>query len=134
MNITTLTKAIEVLANSATTAVNILTLSKVLEKLKLGNVTAVATYNDILALTKNAGDLVFVDDEQKLYFKQHATSRWTPIFDISSQAWAWGRNNFGQLGDNTTVSKSSPVSVVGGFTDWVQVSASTNLSVGVRAT
>jgi alpha-tubulin suppressor-like RCC1 family protein len=37
--------------------------------------------------------------------------------------WAWGRNLCGTLGDNTTVSKSSPVSVVGGFTDWCQVSA-----------
>ena len=38
--------------------------------------------------------------------------------------WSWGQNTYGQLGDNTTVSKSSPVSVVGGFTDWCQVSAS----------
>ena len=46
-------------------------------------------------------------------------------------AWAWGYNNFGQLGDGTTVSKSSPVSVVGGFTDWCQVSAGGS-SVGLR--
>jgi alpha-tubulin suppressor-like RCC1 family protein len=38
-------------------------------------------------------------------------------------AWAWGCNNFGRLGDNTTTDKLSPVSVVGGFTDWCQVSA-----------
>jgi len=38
-------------------------------------------------------------------------------------AWAWGDNSCGSLGDNTTVSKSSPVSVVGGFTDWCQISA-----------
>jgi alpha-tubulin suppressor-like RCC1 family protein len=47
-------------------------------------------------------------------------------------AWAWGRNDLGQLGDNTTVNKSSPVSVVGGFTDWVQVSAGRH-TVGLRA-
>ena len=45
--------------------------------------------------------------------------------------WSWGKNNFGQLGDNTTVSKSSPVSVIGGFTNWCQVSA-TYQSLGVR--
>jgi alpha-tubulin suppressor-like RCC1 family protein len=50
----------------------------------------------------------------------------------SGTAWAWGCNNTGQLGDNTVVSKSSPVSVVGGFTDWCQVSAGGSNSVGVR--
>jgi hypothetical protein len=48
-------------------------------------------------------------------------------------AWAWGLNNFGRLGDNTTINKSSPVSVVGGFTDWTQVSAGSNHSLGLRA-
>ena len=48
-------------------------------------------------------------------------------------AWAWGYNSYGQLGDNTTVSKSSPVSVIGGFTDWVEVSAGTGHVVGLRA-
>jgi len=47
-------------------------------------------------------------------------------------AWAWGCNTCGQLGDNTTVSKSSPVSVVGGFTDWCQVSAGCCHSLGLR--
>ena len=48
-------------------------------------------------------------------------------------AWAWGNNAFGQLGDNTIINKSSPVSVVGGFTDWTQLSASRNHSLGLRA-
>jgi alpha-tubulin suppressor-like RCC1 family protein len=47
-------------------------------------------------------------------------------------AWAWGQNNAGQLGDNTAVAKSSPVSVVGGFTDWCQISNGSNHSLAVR--
>jgi alpha-tubulin suppressor-like RCC1 family protein len=46
--------------------------------------------------------------------------------------WAWGFNTSGQLGDNSTTSKRSPVSVVGGFTDWCQVSAGGGHSLGVR--
>jgi alpha-tubulin suppressor-like RCC1 family protein len=48
-------------------------------------------------------------------------------------AWAWGCNSFGRLGDNTTVAKSSPVSVVGGFTDWIQLSGGAVHSLGLRA-
>jgi alpha-tubulin suppressor-like RCC1 family protein len=47
--------------------------------------------------------------------------------------WAWGLNSFGQLGDNSTATRSSPVSVVGGFIDWVQASAGDYHSLGVRA-
>ena len=47
-------------------------------------------------------------------------------------AWAWGYNSTGQLGDNSLVGKSSPVSVVGGFTDWCQVSAGGQHTVAVR--
>ena len=47
-------------------------------------------------------------------------------------AWSWGLNSNGQLGDNTTVTKSSPVSIVGGFTDWIQVSAGSTHNLGLR--
>ena len=47
-------------------------------------------------------------------------------------AWAWGRNNSAQLGDGTTVSKSSPVSVVGGFTNWNIVHTGSTHTVGLR--
>ena len=50
----------------------------------------------------------------------------------NGSAWAWGTATFGILGDNTTVSKSSPVLVSGGFTDWCQVSAGFRHSLGVR--
>jgi alpha-tubulin suppressor-like RCC1 family protein len=50
----------------------------------------------------------------------------------NGSAWAWGQNCFGGLGDNTTVSRSSPVSVIGGFTDWCQVSGAYQSSFGLR--
>lgn len=52
---------------------------------------------------------------------------------VGGTAWAWGINTNGRLGDNTTTDKSSPVSVVGGFTDWSSVSAGQDASVGLRA-
>jgi len=57
----------------------------------------------------------------------------TAALRANGTAWAWGSNNSGQLGDNTTINKSSPVSVIGGFTDWVQISASNLHIASVRA-
>jgi alpha-tubulin suppressor-like RCC1 family protein len=37
--------------------------------------------------------------------------------------WLWGYNDFGQLGDNTSAHKSSPVQTVAGGTNWKQLSA-----------
>lgn len=36
--------------------------------------------------------------------------------------WAWGANNYGQLGDNTTIRKSSPVQTVAFGTNWIKAS------------
>jgi len=52
--------------------------------------------------------------------------------------WSWGDNSYGVLGNNDgsgfyTTQRSSPVSVVGGITDWVQVTAGVGISMGLRA-
>ena len=43
------------------------------------------------------------------------SSRGMVAIDSFSYAWAWGENNFGQLGDGSVVTRSSPVSVRNGF-------------------
>jgi alpha-tubulin suppressor-like RCC1 family protein len=42
---------------------------------------------------------------------------------VGNKLWAWGSNSSGQLGDNTTDSKSSPVQTVAGGTNWKSISA-----------
>ena len=47
---------------------------------------------------------------------------------ITPELWTWGRNNFGQLGDNIAINRSTPVTTALGGSNWRQVSAS-NINV-----
>jgi len=46
--------------------------------------------------------------------------------------WAWGLNNFGQLGDGTTTNKSSPISVPG-LSNIIDIAAGTQYSYALDA-
>jgi alpha-tubulin suppressor-like RCC1 family protein len=62
-----------------------------------------------------------------------ATQATTAAVRQNGTLWAWGLNSLGRLGDGTTVDKSSPVSVIGGFTDWCQVGAGNSQMSAIRA-
>jgi alpha-tubulin suppressor-like RCC1 family protein len=47
--------------------------------------------------------------------------------------YAWGANNYGQLGINTTSGRSSPVTVVGGITTWSQFDSANRHSLGLTS-
>jgi alpha-tubulin suppressor-like RCC1 family protein len=48
--------------------------------------------------------------------------------------WCWGLNNSGQLGDSTTINRSSPVQVVGTFSNtWVSVQAGIQHATGLQS-
>ena len=42
---------------------------------------------------------------------------------ITPELWTWGRNSYGQLGDNTTTQRQYPVTTFLGGTNWKQVYA-----------
>jgi len=47
--------------------------------------------------------------------------------------YAWGSNSNGQLGDGTTTERDSPVTVIGGITDWDQISTTGSSSYALRS-
>jgi alpha-tubulin suppressor-like RCC1 family protein len=46
--------------------------------------------------------------------------------------WSWGDNDYGQIGDNTLVNKSSPVQTIAGGTNWKQVTAGYEHSAAIK--
>ena len=47
--------------------------------------------------------------------------RSTAAIKTDGTLWVWGRNNNGQLGDNSTINKSSPIQTVSGGSNWSQI-------------
>lgn len=57
-----------------------------------------------------------------------AGMRHTVALKTDGTLWAWGDNNFGQLGDGTTVAKKTPVQI-GNGTNWNAVAARENHTI-----
>ena len=58
-----------------------------------------------------------------------------PLLDraaVSGTLWVWGYNNPGQLGDNTSINKSSPIQTVAGGANWLQIAAGDSSSAGIK--
>ena len=54
----------------------------------------------------------------------------TAALKTDGTLWMWGSNGTGQLGDNATSAKSSPIQI-GSLTDWYQASSGTNFTVAL---
>ena len=51
---------------------------------------------------------------------------------ITPELWSWGRNDTGELGDNTTVDRSTPVQTFTGGTNWKQVSCGGDHTAAIK--
>ena len=133
MNISNLQIALQAAIDSSTRSVDYLILARAIQALDMGQIRSVATYADLPVAASNTGLLVFVTADERLYWS--TGDAWYSIVSTSKGlAWSWGVNSAGILGDGTITSRSSPVSVVGEFTDWCQISAGSNHSLAIRTT
>jgi alpha-tubulin suppressor-like RCC1 family protein len=48
--------------------------------------------------------------------------------------WGWGQGFFGEIGDNTTADKSSPVQTIIGGTNWIEASVNQSFRAGITNT
>ena len=99
-------------------------------------VFSVSTCANLPSAVDYQGRMIYVEDERRYY---HAVDGYwlnyfsSDIYTIASESWSWGCAASGILGDGFTTSRSSPVSVVGGITDWCQISAGSLHSLALRA-
>jgi len=57
-------------------------------------------------------------------WKQVASGwRHTTAIKTDGTLWTWGQGNYGQIGDNTTTSRTTPVTTFAGGTNWKQVAS-----------
>jgi len=118
--------------NTATDSLDLLQLSSVSKDYDAGFVYSVANTASLPAAADNKGRMVYVID--KCGYRVSDGTTWTNDFTsiASTQIWGAGCNSCGAIGDNTITNRSSLVSVVGGFTDWCQVSSSGLTTFGLR--
>jgi alpha-tubulin suppressor-like RCC1 family protein len=55
----------------------------------------------------------------------------TAAIKTDNTLWIWGRNNIGQLGDNTVVNRSSPVQI-GALTNWSSVALGVDSAAAIK--
>jgi alpha-tubulin suppressor-like RCC1 family protein len=97
-------------------------------------VLSAATVAALPSAANNKGIIYYVTDTQKYYFSDGTNWRldFTSDFEVRTlTSYAWGLNTYGRLGDGTTTSRSSPVSVVGGIINWKQISAGHAFTAGI---
>ena len=161
MNISNMILRLQKIIDDADSSLDYQILSKVIEKLKVGKISVVATFDDLPSNLKTDVNLILVEDEEELYynignlffsldkvidnflysisisnFRLESTSitnwsqaeRLNHFLGITDDdiAWAWGSNDNGQLGISSTDFQPSPVNVVGGLA-WKQVSAGSGM-------
>ena len=56
----------------------------------------------------------------------------TAAIKTDGTLWTWGYNLSGQLGDNSTANKSSPITTAGGGTNWKQVACGFDHTVAIK--
>jgi alpha-tubulin suppressor-like RCC1 family protein len=81
--------------------------------------------------TINRSTPVSILGNKKTFCQINAGNNHTIGIDKNGQVWGWGYNRFGQIGNNTTVSKRTPVSILGNKKTFCQIASGIYHSIGI---
>ena len=76
----------------------------------------------IIVLTYLVSDTSFTSNSEPFERIFMTSTEFVDQF-VGSSAWSWGSDTYGQLGNGTTTSRSSPGTIAGGGTNWKQVAS-----------
>ena len=84
--------------------------------------------------TTNFKDSFGTDLGNKLITKEYLMTVYPQIANqlITPELWTWGLNGDGQLGDNTIISRSTPVTTSAGGSNWKQVAGGNNHTAAIK--
>ena len=84
--------------------------------------------------TTNFKDDYGTDLGNKLITKEYLMTVYPQIGNqlITPELWVWGLNSYGQLGDNTTSNRRTPVTTLAGGSNWKQVSGGGNYIAAIK--
>ena len=131
-NINNLQIQLQTVVNNTTETTYLLQLAKAIQSLNMGQIRTVTAVIDLPLASTHDGWLYFIEDDESLYFSDG--SIWSPLTPSRSTIFSWGSNLYGQIGDGTTISRSSPVSINTSLSSWIDVAASYNYSLGLLQT
>jgi len=147
MNVSNIIEQLQRKSQETDDSLTLMTLSKMIEQLQLGKVEVVSTVGDLPALPlEENGQVYLVENDSQLYYNVNDGSesgegwRFFPLEDETAGIlYAWGQNDTGfnsrgQLGTGDTVDRSSPVTVLGGITNWSSIAGGLEHSLGLTDT
>jgi alpha-tubulin suppressor-like RCC1 family protein len=129
-----ITKLNSAIATGGLTSLELAQVFGAIESIEKSGIGVVTATLNLPPAANNKGRFVYITSESKYVYSNGITWDINNILRFpDANGYAWGTAVYGRLGDGTTVAKSSPVSVIGGFTDWVQLNAGSQHSFGIRA-
>jgi alpha-tubulin suppressor-like RCC1 family protein len=123
MNVNDLELYLQSRISNASTDYDILLYTKAIQVLNSGGVFTANTVSDLPSASQNEGKLYFILDTEILAWSDGSFWKDVVTKAADNQIWTWGWGNCGQLGDGTSVNRSSPVREVSSSINWSAVSA-----------
>lgn len=95
----------------------------------------VATSNCLPSAADNAGRLIYLEDCGSFRFSNGLswTNNFTSTYSNTRLIWTWGLSGY-HLGNSSTVSKSSPTTIIGGITSWCKIPTHMGYATGAIKT